>query len=239
MKIPLFKIEERFIKGRLSERPNRFTLIVDVRGKKRRAYLANPGRLSTVIKKGREILLLNKDSPGRKTSCDAFAAKVGPFYVTLQSRLANEIFKAAIEREALDCFGGYKIVERERTMRGFGRLDFVLERGGKEAFVEVKSSSHAEGGIAKFPDRPTERGRRHLKALTELARSGKECHLVIVIQRPDAQSFTPFKEVDPEFSKLFSIAMASGVGTHALSTCFDPRKRTIYLFRKNLPVKTG
>jgi len=235
--IPLLRFDEKFYRGYLLGRPNRFTLTVRMHHDLERAYLANPGRLSTIVEEGREVLLVKRGGEKlRKTSFEVFAVKLGHFYVTLRSSLANKIFKAVIEGGLLEDFRGCKVVEEEKPIEDYGRIDFVLQQGKKRIFVEVKSSTHVEDGLAKFPDRPTERGRRHLGKLIELTRGGESCSLVFVVQRPDAEKFTAFREVDPEFAELLKVAATSGVKIKALATVFEPRAKVIYLAKPSLPV---
>jgi len=211
--------------------------MVDVGGVVKKAYIANPGRLSTLIEEGREVLILKRKSKFRKTDFDAFAVKVKYFYVTLKSKLANEIFKNCINKNILKDFQGHTIVEEEKSIPEYGRIDFILRNGGEFIFVEVKSCTHVENGVAKFPDRPTERGRRHVKKLIELAREDKRCSVVFVIQRPDAEMFTPYRQVDPEFADLIKKAIDSGVNIKAIATEFKPKENSIYLVKHHLQVK--
>jgi sugar fermentation stimulation protein A len=153
--------------------------------------------------------------------------------VTINSALANTIFSVAIEKGLLKGFEGCTIVSRERRIER-GRIDFLLlNRKGGEVYVEVKSCTHVEKGVAKFPDRPTERGKRHLAILSELVNEGKKCYIVFVVQRPDAKRFEPFGKVDPEFTDSLKKAIKKGVGAVAVATEFRPPN--LYL-RKSLPI---
>ena len=226
-----------FCRGKIIDRPNRFTLRAKMNSSIERIYLPNPGRLSTVIAPGREVLCEPVSQKGRKTRFNAFAVRVGSLYVTVNSAFANTIFSALVERGVLEEFRGHTIVSREKRLKD-GRIDFVLrDPKSREVYVEVKSCTHVEHGIAKFPDRPTERGRRHLKLLTRLAARGKECCIVFIVQRSDARRFRPFAEVDPEFAELLKEAAKAGVKVRAIATKFIPP--SLYLARKTLPLEFG
>jgi sugar fermentation stimulation protein A len=215
---PLLNHPAEFRRGRIVDRPSRFTLRVEIGSKTYKAYLANPGKLSTVIAPGREVLCEPTDGEKRKNGLRAFAVKVKNFYVTVNSAFANEIFSAALKRKALREFLGHEIAECERRLTN-GRIDFVLrEPSGRQVYVEIKSCTHVERGVAKFPDRPTERGRRHLMLLINLARKGGKCYVIFIIQRPDAEEFRPFVEVDPEFAGMLEEAAKEGVMVRAFST---------------------
>lgn len=230
---PLLKYAGSFWRGEIVDRPNRFTLRLRMGPSIERVYLPNPGRLSTVLSPGRKILCEKCISSARKTHFNAFAVRVHRFYVTVNSSFANAIFSAAVEGGALKEFEGCEIASREKQFKD-GRIDFVLRSPqGEEIYVEVKSCTHVEQGTAKFPDRPTERGRRHLAILSKLAEGGARCYVVFVVQRPDARAFEPFREVDPKFADMLREAVEKGVKVRAISTEFRPPN--LYL-RKNLPI---
>jgi len=222
-------------KGTIIDRPNRFTLRVRINSSVQRVYFPNPGKLDTVLAGGREVLCEPSANEKRKTRFSAFAVKVGKFYVTVNSAFANQIFSEALEKGMLKEFRGHTIAGRERKF-ALGRIDFVLKTpAGTRAYVEVKSCTHVERGVAKFPDRPTVRGRRHLKLLTELAAKGNECYVIFVVQRPDARKFRPFAEVDPEFAELLGKAVSMGVVVKAMATEFRPPN--MYIARGDMPVE--
>lgn len=198
-----------------------------------RVYFPNPGKLRTVIAPGREVLCKPATTEGRKTNFAAFAVRLSKFYVTVNSSFANTIFSTAIDKGILSEFEGCVISSRERSIPNYGRMDFVLrDRKDRLVYVEVKSSTHVEKGVAKFPDRPTERGRRHLMVLSKLAAKGTRCYAVFIIQRPDARRFELFREVDPEFADLLSDALRAGVNVRVMVTEFSPPN--LYLVHDNL-----
>lgn len=45
---------------------------------------------------------------------------------------------------------------------------------------------------------------------------------MFVVQRPDAERFEPFREVDPEFAGMLEGALNKGVKAMAISTAFEP-----------------
>lgn len=199
-------------------------------------YLPNPGKLSTVMETGREILCLPKMGKHRKTPFNAFAINLDRFYVTVDSNFANTLFQGIIEKKALKTFEAFNIAFKEKNITGYGRIDFVLkDSGGNSAYVEVKSCTHVEQGIAKFPDRPTGRGRRHLQALSEMASKGLLTYVVFIVQRPDAKLFRPFKEVDPEFATMLKHAKSKGVHIVAVTTEFKLSGK-VYLRNGSLKV---
>jgi sugar fermentation stimulation protein A len=188
-----------------------------------RAFLGDPGALANILEPGREILCSPVDDPDRATDHDAIAALVDETYVSVRAALANDLFERAVTREMIPPFEGYAIRTREPDLPDHGRTDFLLASSdGETSYVEVKSCTHVEDGVAKFPDRQTERGRRHLRSLRALREDGYETHVVFVVQRPDVQRFQPYRDVDPDFADLLADVQSAGVGVHAITTAFDP-----------------
>ena len=232
----ILEYKKPLIKGIVISRPNRFTLLVKFNSKIEKVYLANSGRLSTVLETGREVLCTIEKSENRKTNFNAFAIKLKGIYVTVNSNFANIIFENIIRKKLMPEFRDFDIKNREKLIPGYGRIDFLLKTPeGKELLVEVKSCTHVENGIAKFPDRPTERGKKHLKALREMKRKGINSIVVFIIQRPDAFLFEPFKEIDSEFADLLKIVHKEGIKIKAISTEFVPPER-IYLRNDDLVI---
>ncbi|MFB6178581.1 MAG: DNA/RNA nuclease SfsA [Halorientalis sp.] len=221
---PLLTVDDHLVTGTVVDRPNRF--VVRVRfddGDPERAFLGDPGGLREILEPSREIRCLPVDDPERATDYDAIAIQVDGIWVSVRTALANDLFEAVLARDAIPAFEGYGIQRREPPLPDHGRTDFLLDAAhGGEAYVEVKSCTHVEDGVAKFPDRQTERGRRHLRSLESLVEDGTETHLVFVVQRPDANALQPYRAVDPEFADLLARVQDAGVGVHTLATRFDP-----------------
>lgn len=224
------------VTGVAVDRPNRFVLRVRFDGDPERVYLGDPGALTTVLEPGREVLCEPVADSDRATDYDAVAVRVGDVLVSVKPALANDLVERLIARDALPAFEGYEPIQREPPLPNHGRTDLLLDApGGGDAYVEVKSCTHVEDGVAKFPDSPTERGRRHLRSLADLAADGVESHLVFVVQRPDAEVVRPFREVDPAFADLLARVAAAGVSVHAVATTFDPPRYR--LADRSLPVE--
>jgi sugar fermentation stimulation protein A len=97
------------------------------------------------------------------------------------------------------------------------RLDFRLEGLGGACWVEVKSVTLVEDGVARFPDAPTERGARHLQELARAVEEGDRAAVVFIVQRADAGSFAPNDGADREFGRVLRAAASAGVEVFAWS----------------------
>lgn len=209
-------MESRFL-GRL----NRFLIEVELGGKVVQSHLPNPGRLTELLTPAAIVYLQERPTHGRKTSYDAVAVRSGSTIVSIDSHLPNKAVYRLLKEGKLREFRGYSFVTPEPTL-GRSRVDFLL-RNGDDYYLEVKSCTLVLDGVAKFPDAPTERGRRHLRELIDVVGSGSKADIIFVVQRPDARLFVPNDDTDPAFGETLREAHAVGVGVHAYRTEFDGR----------------
>jgi sugar fermentation stimulation protein A len=84
-----------------------------------------------------------------------------------------------------------------------------------------------ERGRARFPDAPTERGRKHLLELIAARENEFRCIIIFVVQRRDAQHFSPNDATDPEFGRALRLALKSGVEAYAYKCAVDPKGMTL------------
>jgi sugar fermentation stimulation protein A len=203
------------VSGRFVRRDNRFRVAVEVKGKTVAAHLPNSGRLTELLTPGRLCWLAEFPSVAqRKTRFDLKLVEYGGVSVSVDARLPNALIGEAVAAGQLAPFRGYDHVSRE-VRRGGSRLDFCLSKPASTCWVEVKSVTLVEDGTARFPDAPTPRGARHLRELIAAVQGGDQAAAVFVIQRPDAQRFTPHTQADPTFAAALREAASVGVDVHA------------------------
>jgi len=202
------------IAGRFLRRDNRFRVTVEVDGDPVAAHLPNSGRLTELLIPGRLCWLAGVDNPRRKTRFDFLLVEHGDLLVSVDARLPNLLFAEALADGRLQPFRAHSRFEREVWL-GKSRLDFRLHGDAGVCWVEVKSVTLVEDGVARFPDAPTARGARHLRELAAVAREGIEAAIVFVIQRADARYFAPHDQADPTFVAGLREAARAGVGVHA------------------------
>jgi sugar fermentation stimulation protein A len=191
------------IKGIFLRRPNRFVIECTVSGRKVQAHLPNPGRLWELLLPGREVLL--SDNAGiatRTTPFTAVAVVRDGRPVLLHTQMTNDIAEGLLRGRRISGLEDAEIVRREVTYGG-SRFDFLLHRGGEEIILEVKSCTLFGKKVAMFPDAITERGRRHLEHLAELARGGKTCGVLWVVHTPAVRYFMPDYHTDLTFARTF------------------------------------
>jgi sugar fermentation stimulation protein A len=189
------------IKARFVERPNRFLVLCDLGGKTVEAYLPNPGRLWELLLPGRTLHLAeNPPDPDKSTRYTTLAVEREGRPILLHTHLTNDVAARLLAGGRLPGFEGAAVIRREAAA-GSSRYDFLLERGGREFFLEIKSCTLFAGRIAMFPDAVTARGRKHLEQLALHAKQGTPGGVVFLVHSPQADTFMPDYHTDLDFSQ--------------------------------------
>ncbi|MCY0859555.1 MAG: DNA/RNA nuclease SfsA [Sulfolobaceae archaeon] len=184
------KLEEAII----LERINRFTVRVKKGESELLCHLHDPGRLKELVYPGNKGLIREKKNG--KFPCVLTASLGNNRWVITDSSIHNQIASKFLPENA-----------KREVKVGNSRIDFSYDN----TYVEVKGCTLVENGIAKFPDAPTKRGKRHLEELIKLMDEGKRAKLLILVMRDDAYCFTPNWSTDPEFSETFVKAVDEGI----------------------------
>ncbi len=203
---------------RFLERPNRY--LATVRpvggGPALSVHVPNPGRMEELLvpEETEGWIVPCRDPRERKTRYDLVAVRAGRTVVSIDSRVANRLVAQALSGGDLRVFG--RGPWRPEVRWGPSRWDFArLSDGEASAILEVKSSNLRVGRTALFPDAPTARGTRHLRALARARRRGLSAALLMMIQRSDVDDFAPNELLDPEFARAWAQARATGVHIEA------------------------
>lgn len=189
-------------KGIFLSRPNRFTVECLIKGRKKRAYLPNPGRLLELLLKGRRLYLLKNCNQDRMMDFTVLAVEREGLTVLLHTHYANDVAAFLIENDLIRGLEGYRIKKREFSV-GRSRFDFLLEKNDKMLVLEVKSCTLFGRDIAMFPDAITIRGRRHL---LEMSRAELDACVLFIVNSPRVRYFLPDYHTDLFFSRtLFDV----------------------------------
>ena len=203
-------------------RLNRFVAEVELDGRIERVHVKNTGRCAELLVPGYRVYLAGSGNPARKTAYDLIGVdKVvdgGTRYVNMDSMAPN---LAAGEWLAAGGLGPLDDLRAEVTV-GDSRFDFVATQGARPVTIEVKGCTLEEGGVARFPDAPTLRGLKHVRGLTELAKAGGRCALLIVIQMKGVRLFRPNWHTQPAFGKALIEGRRAGVEILAMDCRTGP-----------------
>lgn len=195
-------------------RVNRFRVTVRVEGEEVDAHLPNSGRLTELLTRDRPCWLRPASSPRRKTDFDLKLVDFAHVLVSVDARLPNPLLAEALEERRLAPFRACTDFDREVVLME-SRIDFRLWMPTGVLWVETKSVTLVEDGVALFPDAPTARGSRHVHGLSNAVRGGDGAAVVFVVQRPDARSFAPYDAADPAFGEALRSAAEAGVDVYA------------------------
>ena len=105
---------------------------------------------------------------------------------------------------------------------GESRLDFCLTRPDGLHLVEVKGVTLEQGGHARFPDAPTERGVKHVHELIRAVEQGCRATAFFVIQMAEVVDFAPNDDTHPAFGAALRQAREAGVSIAAYSCRVAP-----------------
>lgn len=141
-------------------------------------------------------------------------------------------------------FAAYDQLQSEYSY-GDSRFDFRLSKAGQTVgvIVEVKSTTlleeiENESGqekerekerlrYAAFPDARTERGRKHLNTLRQVALGdGDSAVQYYIVNRTDTKKFRPADSIDPDYGKALREAKKAGVQILCRDTTIDLVDRT-------------
>jgi sugar fermentation stimulation protein A len=196
----------------LVARPNKFLTLCRTPDGVVEAHVPDRGRCLDLLVPGREVALVAAPGELRRTKFTCLLARSSEgTWVSLDPAGAPRLVEEALRLNLLPQLAGLTVVRREVTV-GQSRIDLLLTG---DVLCEVKSVGAAKSGIAMFPDAPTERGVRHVKLLTRLARK-QTCAIVLCAQRTDVSAITPDEAIDPEFARALRKARLSGVSISGL-----------------------
>lgn len=207
------------VQGKFLARPNRFVAQVELDGKVEICHVKNTGRCRELLRPGAAVWCQHHDDPLRKTAWSLITVQKGDHLVNMDSQVPNRAAREYLERGGLGFMPD--LVKPEQTF-GQSRFDLYYEAGDRKGFVEVKGVTLEEDGVARFPDAPTERGRKHLQELQAAANQGYEAWVLFVIQMSGLRWFEPNDPRDPAFSTALREAAQNGVQVRAVSCRVTP-----------------
>ena len=200
------------VPGEFIARPNRFIAHIRIRGNTEICHVKNTGRCRELLPVGAKVWCQEFDNPQRKTKFDLITVQKGRRLINMDSQAPNLAAKEWLLSGGL---GAISELKAEYT-QGDSRFDFSFIKDGKRCFMEVKGVTLEQDGICAFPDAPTQRGVKHLKGLSALAREGYGAYVLFVIQMADVRYLHPNDATDPAFGEALRQADADGVQVLAM-----------------------
>ncbi|NVM01579.1 MAG: DNA/RNA nuclease SfsA [Candidatus Helarchaeota archaeon] len=213
------------------ERPNRFLGIVELKSEKIQCFIPNPGRMKELLTENKKVWLNSISKNNRKTSYDLIAVEHEDKIVSIDSRVPNKFVFNLLQKKYLFNFE-FDEIKPEFSYKN-SRLDFFLRKNNEKYLVEVKSCTLVKDKTALFPDAPTERGARHVSELIGALKDGYKSFIIFIIQRDDAEFFSPNEETDKNFSEKLKLAQKEGVIIKALTNRVFIRENNLYIEPSN------
>jgi len=224
------------VQGTLIRRYKRF--LVDVKlenGETAVAHCPNSGSMMGLIEEGNPVYLSRPEKPGRKTAYTLEIIQLPSTLVGVNTQLPNRLIKRAIQHGRIPELAGYQSLQAEKRYGTNSRIDILLADNEKPpCFVEVKNCTLVEDGTALFPDAVTTRGLKHLKELQAEVDRGNRAVMFYLVQRMDAEVFSPADAIDPVYGRELRNAVKNGVEILAWDVTINP---AYVRLRRPLPVR--
>lgn len=178
-------------------------------------HCPNPGAMLGLKDEGARIWLLPNNDPKKKLKFGWRLVELpGGHLAGIDTGLPNRLVKDALAEGKISALTGYSETKPEqRYGTENSRIDFLLSEPGRpDAYVEIKNVHlRREGDWAEFPDCVTDRGAKHLRELSAIARSGGRAVMLYVVQRTDCMRFRLAPDLDPAYAEAFDAARDAGV----------------------------
>lgn len=197
--------------GRLLRRYQRFFADVELAdGRIVTAHTPNTGSMLQCAISGHRVLISAAANPLRKLPWTLELIEVNGSWVDTHTHRTNRVVEEGLRSGAITEFAGYDV--RAEVPYHDSRIDFLLQRGGEQVFVEVKNVTLClPSEVACFPDAVTTRGQKHLRELARARAEGYRAVIFFLVQRAEATVFTPADAIDPLYGQLLREVTAAGV----------------------------
>lgn len=196
------------------------------------AHVPNTGSMRSLLTPEVDAWLAPARNPARtlRWTLVLLATPDGGLAV-VDTSLPNRLVAEGIADGAIPELAGYPRRRREVPYGTRGsRIDLLLEGGAGDCHVEIKNVTLAaedDPRRADFPDAVTERGRKHLQELADLARQGRRCVQFYLLDRSDRDHLGIADGIDPAYADALQGAMADGVEVLCYRADISPQRIAI------------
>ncbi len=215
----LHRFDPPLAAARLVRRYKRFLADVEMEagGAPVTVHCPNPGAMTGCAEPGMRVWLASVANPKAKLPWRWVLSQTDEgVMVGIDTGRANRIVASLLDRRAIPELSAWSQWRAEVAYDdGNSRVDFLLtdpKNALAPLYLEVKSVTLKRKGALLFPDAPTRRGVRHLRALAAVARSGRARAAVLYLaQRDDAERFSLADDIDPSYALAHEEAAGAGV----------------------------
>ena len=232
------KLPAPLIEGKLIRRYQRFLADVELTDSAVvTAHTPNTGSMKGLIRAGARVWLYDTGNAHRKypLSWELVEAR-SEVLVDINTNRANMLVREAIENGTIVNLQCYQEIKAEVCYgREQSRIDLLLTGPPGSCYIEVKSVTLVDDGVALFPDAVTARGVKHLRELAHVVSVGHRAVIFFCVQRSDTREVRPADGIDPLYGETLREVMELGVEAFAYQA--DVARDKVKLTRR-LPVVT-
>lgn len=203
----------------ISELKNRFLCTVKIEKNVYDCYVPSSSRLQNYINlEGHEVLLTKNKSEKGRTLFSLFAVKINGDYIMLNLNMVNLIVKQLISERKIYIDRNFQIF-REKVFNDYKSDLYLLEEeSNSEIIMEIKGIISIKE-VVEFPHVSSDRSLLQLKKISEMLKSGKEVHYLLVSLSPLLQEIKMKRE--SEYSKLLKECISQGMQLKVLKLFYD------------------
>lgn len=202
--------------ARLLRRYKRFLADVELPGGEIvTLHCPNTGSMLNCMAEGSRVWFSRSNDPKRKLpgTWELGETPQGRL-ACINTARANPLVEEALLAGVITELAGFTSLKREVPYgQERSRIDFCLQYPSGPAYIEVKSVTLGYTGtpVAAFPDAVTQRGAKHLRELTVLARQGVRAVQLYCVNLSGIEAVRPAAEIDDAYAQALRDAHRQGV----------------------------
>ena len=201
-----FKLQE----GVFLRRYKRFFVDISTQeGSELTVHCANTGSMTGCSTPGNRVWYSTSNNPARRLKHSLELVETDDQHlVCVNTARANQLVA-----EALILGLVHQVPKREKLQREFkipeenGRFDF----GNERTVIEVKSVTWGHRCVGRFPDAPSVRATRHVRALQKSAANGFRAILFFAVLHTGVERVTVASEIDSAYAHAMAQALCANV----------------------------
>ena len=201
------------LEGRLLRRYKRFLADVELlSGEVITVHCPNTGAMTGCAAPGARVWLSQSTNSKRKYPHTWELVETAAGLACIHSARANQVVKEALQAGVIPGLDAYPKLTTEVKYAGDSRADLLLSGPAGRVFVEVKSVTLCvDGGQGLFPDAVSERGRKHLQALSEVLDEHTRSVLLFCVFHSGIERVSSAGGIDPAYREALLQAQHAGV----------------------------
>lgn len=189
-------------------------------------HCPNTGAMTGCAEPGSRVWLSHSKSKTRKYPYTWELVETAQGTACVHSAFANKLAREALEQNLIPELRQFDSLAAEVKLGNRTRLDFKLEYPKETVFIEVKSvtlcDTHGQG---LFPDAVSDRGRKHLEELAQLALQRKtRAVLLFCVLHTGIDRVSAAGSIDMRYRDAMRDALAAGVEVLAWRAHITPQE---------------